>query len=229
MANMRVLASAALMAAVAVCAPAHAGSVRIDTAGGSFAVAVTSMYEARWGPVVRQKYDFSCGSAAVATLLTYHYGRPTDEETVFQAMFEAGDQQKIRAHGFSLLDMKLYLDAQGLRSDGFRLSLETLAKIGVPGITLLDVGGYRHFVVVKGVERGRVLVGDPARGVRAFPIERFEAMWNGAFLAARRDFETARKHFNQDQEWLAMPAAPSDMALSRESLARLTIYSPGTL
>ena len=225
--RMRILA--AVIVGVVLALPAQAGGVRIDTPGGTFGVIVTSVYEARWGPVVRQRYDFTCGSAAVATLLTYHYGRATDEETVFKAMFEAGDQAQIRAHGFSLLDMKLYLDAQGLRSDGFRLSLETMVKIGVPGITLLDVDGYRHFVVIKGIEHGRVLVGDPARGVKAYPIERFEAMWNGAFLAARRDFEIARLHFNMGAEWLGAPAAPFGEALSRRSLASLTISGPGRL
>src|SRR5208283_4171640 len=56
-----------------------------------------------------QQYDFSCGSAAVATLLSFHYGRPTNETTVFKAMFAAGDQARIQVQGFSLLDMKRYL------------------------------------------------------------------------------------------------------------------------
>ncbi|WP_204283799.1 C39 family peptidase, partial [Klebsiella pneumoniae] len=63
--------------------------------------------------VVRQQYDYSCGSAAVATLLRYHYGRPTVESDVFSAMWRSGDQAQIKRAGFSMLDMKRYLDSQG--------------------------------------------------------------------------------------------------------------------
>ncbi len=36
--------------------------------------AVVSVKEARFTTTQRQQFDFSCGSAAVATLLTHHYG-----------------------------------------------------------------------------------------------------------------------------------------------------------
>src|SRR3546814_13412897 len=56
--------------------------------------------------VIRQRYDFSCGSAALATLLTYHYGAPTSEAMPFRAMWEKGDREAIRKVGFSMLDMR---------------------------------------------------------------------------------------------------------------------------
>src|SRR3546814_18136425 len=70
---------------------------------------------------------FSCGSASVATLLTYHYETPLAEAVVFEEMFVRGDQAKIQAEGFSMLDIKQFLDRRGLESDGFRMSLD---KIG---------------------------------------------------------------------------------------------------
>ncbi len=42
-------------------------------------------------------------------------------------MFERGDQAKIRKEGFSMLDMKRYLESLGLRADGFELPVDRLA------------------------------------------------------------------------------------------------------
>ena len=87
---------------------------------GGFAARVVSVKEARFTTTVRQQFDFSCGSAAVATLLTHHYGIPVTEREVFAQMFERGDQAKIRKEGFSMLDMKRYLESRGLHADGFK-------------------------------------------------------------------------------------------------------------
>src|SRR3546814_1927383 len=59
-----------------------------------------------------------------------------------------------------MLDIKQFLDRRGLQSDGFRMTLDKLAEIGVPAIALINTGGYRHFVVIKGVEAERILVAD---------------------------------------------------------------------
>ena len=78
------------------------------------------MQELRFLETVRQGFDFSCGSAALATLLSFHYGRPTTEFQVFESMWKTGDTEKIRKDGFSMLDMKRYLEQEGLRADGFQ-------------------------------------------------------------------------------------------------------------
>ena len=75
-------------------APARAGDVLLPGAGTLFQVPVKSMNEIRFQSVVPQRYDFSCGSAAVATLLTYHYdGRR--RRRGLPCHVEGGDQQKI--------------------------------------------------------------------------------------------------------------------------------------
>jgi predicted double-glycine peptidase len=154
--------------AFAACVTAHAGSVSVRVPySGSYAIHLTSLKEARFKTTVRQQYDFSCGSAATATLLTYQYGYPVTEAEVFRQMYANGDQARIRKQGFSLLDMRRYLQSLGFQADGFELPLDKLFEEGLPAIVLLNDRGYRHFVVVKGLRRGRVLVGDPARGTRA--------------------------------------------------------------
>ncbi len=110
--------------------------------GGSYALQVTSMKEARFRSTVRQQFDFSCGSAAVATLLSYHYDTPVSERQVFDAMYALGDQQKIRREGFSLLDMKRYLAQQGFIADGYQQPLHKLAEAGFPAIVRVEENGY---------------------------------------------------------------------------------------
>src|SRR3546814_935616 len=159
---------------------------------------------------------FSCGSASVATLLTYHYETPLAEAVVFEEMFVRGDQAKIQAEGFSMLDIKQFLDRRGLESDGFRMSLDKLADIGVPAIVLINTGGYRHFVVIKGIEAERILVADPAFGTTIWPRDRFEAAWgDGIILAAREGIEVAAEHFGDIPDWQIRPKAPIAQGVDR--------------
>ena len=207
--------------------PATAGTVNLSGPFGSFSVKAKSLHEMRWDSVIRQKYDFSCGSAAVATLLTYHYNLPTDEEEVFQAMIKVGDRAKIQQHGFSMLDMKRYLDSRGFRSDGFKMSLDKLIKIGMPGITLLNTQGYRHFVVVKGLDANHVLIADPAVGSVVVPREHFETIWNGAILGARSYVEIAKANFNSSRDWRIRPPSPISHGINRSGLATYLMNLPG--
>ena len=106
--------------------------------GGRYAVKVTSLKEARFKATTRQQYDFSCGSAAVATLLTYHYHYSVTEKSVFEEMYARGDQAKIRREGFSLLDIKTYLNAHGFQANGFALPLSKLLESGLSQRNLMQ-------------------------------------------------------------------------------------------
>ncbi len=176
-------------------------------AGGAFSVPVTSMKDLRFRNTLRQKYDFSCGSAALATLLTHHYAYPTNEQMVFKEMFERGDQAKIRQEGFSLLDMKAYLEAHGFHADGFVADLEQLQLAGIPAIALIKESGYFHFVVVKGLRDGRVLIGDPSAGTRVMPQSQFKSVWVNRILFVIRN-KTELAKFNADADWRVMPKGP---------------------
>jgi uncharacterized protein len=207
--NAKALAIVAFSVAATVAVPAaEAGTVTTPVqAGGAFSVPVTSMRESRFISTIRQQYDFSCGSAALSTLLTHHYGFPVREQDVFAQMYEQGDKEKIRREGFSLLDMQNYLEAHGFKADGFKADLDQLAKAGIPAIVLVKENGYNHFVVVKGMKNGRVLVGDPSAGTRAMPRAQFEAIWQSRILfVVHNRQETAQ--FNNDKDWRAAPRAP---------------------
>jgi predicted double-glycine peptidase len=216
-----------LAATLAGTGPAYALEVA-GFAGGAFRVNVRSIKEARIATTVLQRYDFSCGAAAVATLLTYHYGDPVTEQVVFREMFERGDRDIIRREGFSLLDMKLFLEARGYRADGIEASLGELAEARIPAIVLIRENGYMHFVVVKGIRGGRVLVGDPAVGSKTYPQADFEKLWVNRILFLIRDKQQiARTHFNHRRDWTAHPTMSPGLVLSRDSLAGITVMRPG--
>lgn len=183
--------------------------------GGAFNVRVTSLKEAQFRNTVRQQKDFSCGSAAVATLLSAQYGQVVGEQEVFKEMFDHGDPVKIRVQGFSMLDMKRYLDAHGYRADGFITTMDKLAAAGLPAIVLIRDNGYNHFVVLKGVKGERVLLGDPSRGTRAMSRAGFESLWiNRLALVAREHREQVS--FNQEADWRTAPAGPLELGLNRD-------------
>ncbi len=198
---------------------------------GEVAPPVHSMLERRFQTVVRQRYDFSCGSAALATLMRYHYGKPTSEEFVFLGMWQTGDQALIRRHGFSLLDMKRFLASHGIAADGFQVTLDDIANTRIPGIALITTQGYKHFVVVKGIQGREVLVGDPARGLRLIGVDVFKRQWNGILFALNGSAELGKSNFGRDEEWALAPRSPLNgirmmepLSVQELSLVRATPY-----
>jgi uncharacterized protein len=205
---------------------ATASKLEVRAPGATYSVPVTSLKEARFKTTVRQQFDFSCGSAATATLLTYQYGLPVTEADVFREMFAKGDTRKIRREGFSLLDMRRFLASKGFQADGFQLPLEKLAEEGLPAIVLLNDKGYRHFVVVKGLRGDRVLVGDPARGTRALPRRQFDRLWdNRVLFVVHNRRELAQ--FNHPADWRTAPPAPLDVGIQRQGLQNIVMPKRG--
>ena len=201
-------------------------ALELPLAGARFEVPASNLRQLRFGATLRQQYDFSCGSAALATLLTYHYGRPVSEQRVFEQMYLHGDQARIRKEGFSMLDMQRFLAVNGLRADGFELPLHKLVDAGLPAIVLVSERGYHHFVVIKGIAQGRILVGDPSRGARAMPRADFEAIWIGRLLFVLHGYP-GKASFNTPADWRAAPAAPLATAIARDTLAPLVLPKLG--
>lgn len=144
---------------------------------------LSSMRELRYVDMVPQKTDFSCGAAALATILNYAYGRRLTEEEVISGLLEVSDAAEVREKGFSLLDMKNYVQKQGLRARGYSMAPEMLEQVRIPIIVLLDIRGYKHFVVVKKTTPDRVYIADPALGNRILDMKNFVAGWNRVAFA----------------------------------------------
>lgn len=149
---------------------------------------VESLRERRFRNIVPQKLDYSCGAAALATLLSFHYDVPIEESQIVIDMLKTGDVERIRREGFSLLDLKHYAEKRGFETKGFRIDPEVLERLAIPSITLINTRGYLHFVVLKGTRDGTVYLADPALGQREMAFGEFVDNWEGVvfFVAAQR-------------------------------------------
>jgi predicted double-glycine peptidase len=130
--------------------------------------------------VVRQRYDYSCGAAALATLLRYGFGDPATERDVLKQLFDLlTDQEKIisRKEGFSLLDLQRVALSRRFKAAGFRIQPEDLDKISGPVLVYIEPRGYKHFAVLRGVMGGRAYLADPARGNIRMPLYAFVESW----------------------------------------------------
>jgi uncharacterized protein len=136
-----------------------------------------------------QQWDLSCGAAALATLLTFDLGDPVSERRVAAAMLRRAGAARVQGRGgFSLLDMQEFAEARGYQADGFgEMTLDDLSS-QLPAIVPVDFHGYEHFVVVRQVRDGQVLLADPAYGRRTLAVPAFDRAWQSriAFVVAPR-------------------------------------------
>ena len=151
--------------------------------GGVAFLEVESVRERRFSNLIQQKTDFSCGAASLATVLREAYDFDLDEQTVIEGMLAGADQDLVRSQGFSMLDMKRYAEAIGLRARGYRIEPAGLQQLKVPVVVLQEVRGYKHFVVLMRSEADRVYIGDPVLGHKHYSMKEFTAGWNGIVFA----------------------------------------------
>lgn len=171
-----VVLQAGLLAAL----PAVAGDVAFSGVlpnGAIYRHGVESMQEQRYRNLVRQQTDYSCGAASLATILRYGYGLQVDEATVIEGMLRVADPEVAAERGFSLLDIKNYVESLGMRGRGYRINEQRLRALRVPALALMDVAGFRHFVVLKQVHGDTVEVADPILGNRSLSVEKFMEAW----------------------------------------------------
>lgn len=207
-------------------APAPAPALELAVVG-RVNVPVTSLKDIKFQRTTRQQYDYSCGAAAVSTLLSHHYNTAVPEQDVFQQMYNTGDKTKIHKEGFSLLDMQRFLATRGFRADGFKLPIEKLIEEKLPAIVLITDRGFNHFVVVKGAEDGRILIGDPSTGNRVVSMARFQEIWRNKILFVIHSHKDGIA-FNNPADWRGAPRAPLGTGMNQDQLsASLPKFGPG--
>lgn len=154
-----------------------------------------SLREIRQHNVIVQRWDASCGAAALATVLTYHIGQRVSEKAVAEAMLGRTDPLRVKVRGgFSLLDLKRYAERAGFVADGYaQVPLEELDDLR-PAIVPVVFFGFPHFVVYRGRIGQQVLLADPAYGNRLLEVEKFVEAWqNIAFVVTRPKDSAAQK------------------------------------
>jgi len=139
---------------------------------------VDPLTEIKKNHLIKQGYDYSCGSAALAILLNFYLGENFTEKQVIQGLVRYGDIEMItKRQAFSLLDMKKFVKVLGYQGDGYRVDLEDLKNLNTPCIVPIKIFDYRHFVVFRGVYKGHVFLADPWRGDISFTLDEFNDKW----------------------------------------------------
>jgi predicted double-glycine peptidase len=157
-----------------------------------------TLEELRDQHVVKQALDYSCGAAALATLMIYYFGDATSEQeilTLLQAQLTEKERKIKAERGFSLLDLKRVARAKGYRAAGFKLTVEQLMQLAAPVMVFVEPFEYKHFAVVRGIDRGRVYIADPSRGNLRMSIDRFLGEWGGiVFVLGKPGEENIRNY-----------------------------------
>ena len=140
---------------------------------------VRTLKEMRYEQVVRQQWDMTCGAAVISTLLTYEFKDNTPETAVVTWLLRRTDPVKVQAQkGFSLLDLKHFVQARGYHAEGFsEMSVEELADLRMPAIVPIRSKGVDHFVIVRGIFGDRVVLADPAFGNMTIKARKFQEIW----------------------------------------------------
>ncbi|MFA6011299.1 MAG: C39 family peptidase [Desulfobacteraceae bacterium] len=145
---------------------------------------VSPLSESIHACILKQNYDYSCGSAALGTLLNYYLGENLTEKQIIQGLMEYGDKEQIKKlRAFSLWDMQKFVDVLGYKSGGYNAELSDLKNPDLwPCIVPIELFGYRHFVVLKGIHKGHVFVADPWKGNSSYTVDQFLTMWYNSII-----------------------------------------------
>ena len=169
-------------------------SLLLDSGGGGRVFGsrvnkrVKSLLEIRQDRVILQNLDYSCGAAALATVLRHGFGLDVTERELISLIFVFGQTPKsgikkyFKRQGFTLLDLKRAARAKGYPSIGYKgMELQDLTDIlsvdRLPILVPIRPLGYNHFVVLKGIYGSRVYMADPAFGNKSMKIHQFLDVW----------------------------------------------------
>jgi len=153
----------------AVFRSAVGSEVELRHAGAHSALSVTPWTAIRDGGVVRQQLDYSCGAAALATVLNHYYGEATTEREILER------QPEPRPATFATLAE--LASTFGYEARGYALSLDALAQLNLPVILYVEVNGNRHFSVLRRASANSVMLADPSMGNRIYSIPDFLNVW----------------------------------------------------
>ena len=190
--------------------PMRDNEIYLDIGAGSPVLIqqeVSSLLEIQNKNIVNQSYDYSCGSAALATLLNSYLGENLTERQIIQGLMEYGSKKKIaERRAFSLLDMKKFVQKLGYDGNGFKADINDLIELETPCIIPIEFYCYRHFTVFRGFHGNHIFLADPFRGNTSYKTTLFEKMWyqNVIFIVDKKNARTisALKLTNKDLRYI---------------------------
>jgi predicted double-glycine peptidase len=129
--------------------------------------------------MIPQTYDYSCGAAALATVMKYHFGYEMTEKDAIMGMIKTGNIEELRRYGFSLFNMKSLCEDLKYQAHGFNVpKVDVLKRLPMPLIALISTRQYNHFVVIRHVDDSYVYISDPSWGNRRMSWQDFDQGWS---------------------------------------------------
>jgi hypothetical protein len=152
---------------------------------------VKSWLELRNQNIVMQQRDYSCGAAALATLIRYHWGESATETQLLREVIRMLTPEEMKEriqNGLALTDLRRVAVRIGYLATIGRLDFEKLRQSKVPLIVGIVVDDFDHFVVYRGTDGYYVYLADPVRGNVRTPIPKFLEQWqkNLALVVVKR-------------------------------------------
>jgi len=196
-------------------------NLKIEGAGGPVTIRenVIPLDEIQSRATVKQTYDYSCGSAALATLLNGQFNEDFSEKQIITGLMQYGDRSKIaQRRAFSLLDMKRFVQKLGYKGVGYTATIEDLRSLDQPGIVPIEIFEYLHFTVFRGIYKNHVFLADPWRGNISFSIKEFEKKWhkNVIFIVS----------IDSIKGFFGLRLTDEDLRFVDEDFTRKFIYDP---
>lgn len=122
-------------------------------------------------PVIRQNETAECGLACLAMIAGF-YGFKTDLPAL-RRKFALGLQ------GMSFRDLIDIANKMELSTRPIKVPIDQIAMVRLPAIIHWDLN---HFVVLKGIKRGKYIIHDPAFGARTIDHSEFTKHFTGVAL-----------------------------------------------
>lgn len=194
-----------------------------------------SLVELRARGAVLQKHEYSCGAAALATLMSL-FGSPMTENEALRLIFGselpvvAGKDGRPQLRALNLEDLET-----GARKAGFKVisaqvaekrDLESSLRALKPAIARLSLyGEYLHFVVLRDISEDWVSVTDPGYGNFKLPKSQFFASWEAGdrvlLTIGRHPFEAWK---TSDEKPVSLKRSEKDVILPHEELSPMPLY-----
>lgn len=122
-------------------------------------------------PVLRQTQAAECGLTCVGMIAGY-YGHHIDMVSLRQRF-------PTSLKGSTLSNVISFAQHMGLGCRAVRLELDELDKLSLPCVLHWDLN---HFVVLKSIAKNKIVIHDPARGIRKVAMDEVSASFTGVAL-----------------------------------------------
>ena len=127
-----------------------------------------------------QGADYSCGAAALATVLRYFWQDNVSETKILDTIMDFLTKAEIKDrmdNGLSIDDLRRAAVELNYLAEVGTITFAELTQSKVPLLVAINANGYDHFVVVRGVFGNNVYLADPMRGNIRVRTNVFASQW----------------------------------------------------